>query len=357
MPRMTRRVPLHSNLPLVSLVLAATLFAACAWDPYIPGEPPPFQEVVVDPATLAERLALGSAYVGELSCFAPRCQKRFRVVAPESGRLSVRLLPSLQGVDAQVRMVVEGSREVLGQARSVRGGSADVTVLTVSEPVEPGTYFVLLQTLGGPMQFELLATLSPGEGPDQAAYVDPRLPERPTRPVDPPPKKIDLGRLHGGVEAAYDPATNYERHTTFLFPQRTAPAGDARAGMQLEQPVDREIRRYLAEALRLKGLRPAEGDEPADLLVEFSTSASTKVVPPLPFLQDWYSVGGEKVPLGGQVDAKARFTVDIIEGGTYRLAWHATVERRFRPEVSIGPDSTAMLREAVIDLIAPYPPR
>lgn len=357
MPRMSRRVPLHSNLPAVFLLLAATSFAACAWDPYIPGEPPPFQEVVVDPASLAERLALGSPYVGELSCFAPRCQKRFRVIVPESGQLSVRLLPSLQGVDAQVRMVVEGSREVVGQAASVRGGSADVTVLTVREPVEAGTYFVLLQTVGGPMQFELLATLSPGEGPDEAAYVDPRLPEQPTEPVDPPPKKVELGRLHGGVEAAYDPATSYERHRTFLFPQRIAPAGKARPGMELEQPVDREIRRYLAEALRLKGLRPAEGTEKADLLVEFSTSASSRVTPPLPFLQDWYNVGGEKVPLGGQVDSKARFTVDIIEGGTYRLAWHAEVERRFRPEVSLGPDSTAMLREAVTDLLAPYPPR
>lgn len=355
MPPM-RRVSLPSS-SVVVLVLAASLVAGCAWGAYVPGEPPPFQEVVVDPSTLAERLALGSAYVGELSCFAPRCQKRFRVVAPESGRLAVRLLPSLQGIDAEVRMVVEGSQEVLGQARSVRGGSADVTVLSVAEPVEAGTYFVLLQTLGGPMRYELLATLAPGEGPEDLTYVDPRLPERPKRPIDPPPKKVELGRLHGGVEAAYDPATNYERHTTFLFPQRTAPADQARPGMEVEQPVDREVRRYIAEALRLKGLRPAEGSEPADLLVDFSTNASTRVAPPLPFLQDWYGVGGARVPLGGQVDAKARFTVDIIEGSTYRLAWHATVERRFRPQVSLGPDSEAMLREAVADLLAPYPPR
>ena len=332
----------------------ALLLGACAWDPWLPGEgnwTPPAE--VTDPATLAEFLALGSVRVDELDCYARRCKKRFRVVVEEPGLLTVRLIPELEGPDAQARIVLEAIRGVLAQAGTGRGPRTDVTVLSVREAVDPGTYFVLIQSLGGPMPYELGAYLEPGTGPTDPSPSEPVARAEPNPPSGPPPRLVEVD-LPGRTRASYDPAVSFVNLRTFDF-TRNAQAGDAApAGTVVEEPIDRQIRRFLADDLELKGFRPATGGEPADLRVEFSRDDATRLYYLAPFI--WYEQFTPGMPYQVQANVAARLTVVIVDNRSTRIAWHGTSEKSLGPGINLGDDTTSLAREAVSDILAPFPP-
>jgi len=337
--------------------LAAAALFACTWTPWIPGERSWNPPVVVDPAKLAERLPLPTTYVDELDCYAQRCERRFRLVVEEPGQLTVRVLPELASQDAQGRLVLESPGGVLAQSASGRGPHPDVVVLAVREPVNPGTYFVLLQSLGGPMPFELTAVHSPGEGPasqPSAAAVREEVPP----PAGPPPRLAKV-KLPGQAGAGYDPEVSFAGLRTFQFPRATLPGETPPAGTPLEQPLDRQIRRFLADDLERKGFRQATGKEPADLLVDFSRGAVTRdLYHPFAYVYGWYDVVVFQGPyLGGEVDTRATLTVDILEARSQRLAWHAYTTKGVGPGITYGEETTRLVREAVHELLAPFPPR
>jgi hypothetical protein len=342
--------------PRFLLLAAATvcLVPACVWDPWIPGQSKWNPEIVVDPANALQQLALDAPYVDELDCYARRCQKRFRLVVEQSGQLTVQAMLELASQDEQARMVLEATRGVVAQDSTGRGPRTDVPVLALRRAVERGTYFVLLQSIGGRIPYELTATLTPGAGPTPSPRAEAPPPEMPRQPKGPAFRfeKIELG---AGAGADYDPAVDFSGIRTFTFPPPQRPAEALPAGTRLETPEDRQIRRLLAEALALKGMRQATGDEEADLMVTFSTGEKSLSFHAFPLLYERYGV--TRMGSGFGVDTRGTLVVDMVEVSSGRMAWHAWTTRGLGPGITYGAETTALLREAIADILAKFPPR
>ena len=226
-----RRSQPHLTL-LAAAIAAACLVSACVWDPWIPGQRKWNPKIVVDPANVLQQLALDAPYVDDLDCYARRCQKRFRLIVEQSGQLTVQAMLELASQDEQARMVLEATRGVIAQDGSGRGPHSDVPVLAVRSAVEKGTYFVLLQSVGGRIPYELTATLTPGTGPappPRAAAPPPEMPRQPKGPAF-HIEKIDLGAKAG---ADYDPAVKFSDIRTFTFPRLARPGETVSPGFRV----------------------------------------------------------------------------------------------------------------------------
>ncbi len=339
-PRLVSAVPKRAPLPFVAFL--AALSVACAWDPYIPPTPPPTRAISTPPA---ERIPLDTAWVDTLDCYSRRCQTRFRVVVDEPGQLTVQVLPELAGPDAQAKLVLESVTGVLGLAATPRGVSADVITLTVREPVDAGTYFILLQSLGGPMPYELSASLTPGEAPVERP-LDPIVPET---VLEGDRSLVEISGLRQGNRATYDAMVGFERARSFQFPS-APPAG---AGASIDSPLDRRVRRFIASELQRKGIGQASGAGRADLIVDFETSSRARVYAALPFIYGAYEIQPPVAHFGSASNERYALTIDIIERETNRLAWHAEVTGPLGPE----DDPSQLLRAAVTEALSSFPPR
>ncbi len=362
-----RRGLLGRGLRRASAVLLALALSGCAWSAWVPGESNWNPDVVVDPARLSTNLPLDSTYVETLGCYGNVCDKRFRVIAPRAGTLTVRALFEMQSNDQQGRLLLESPSKILGQANTGRGPRTDVSPLIVRASVAKGTYFVLIQGIGGgaPIPYELTATLSRESVTDAvlsevtpepenlaltevtaAANATPGA-EDPERPEDATPHrlvKFDRGVVGGG---GYDAAVRLTGNDTFAFPSLARP-GEIAPGTPLLGPDDRQIRRFLAEALQGKGFRQAEGDAPPDLMVDFTTGDKTRALVAAPLLAFY-----------GLVDrpySRGRLVVDIVDRRTDRLAWTAWTTYAAGPG-AIEPEQTAEeLRRAVTEALTGFPP-
>ncbi len=345
--------PQHHQLLLAVATAVACLVSACVWDPWIPGQSQWNPEIVVDPANRLQLLALDAPYVDDLNCYAQRCQKRFRLIVDRPGQLTVTALLELTSEDQQARLVLENTLGVIAQDGTGRGVRTDVSIIAVRSQVEAGTYFVLLQSLGPRIPYELTATLVPSAGPARLPEPEPVV-EVVSLPPDRQPLRfteVDLGFDAGG---GFDPTVIFTGLSTFTFPLPPQPGDPLPAGTALETPQDRQIRRFLVEGLRLKGFRQATGGEQADLLVDFSTGQRSRTVSTIPILYsnyDFISMGH-----GYQVDTRGTLVIDIIDTQSGRLAWHAWTTKGVGPGITPGQKTTALVREAVADVLAKFPP-
>lgn len=326
--------------------------AACTWGGYIPGEKSWNPDPVVKPGELAAQLALDARRVDTLSCYAPLCTKRFRVVAPESGTLAVSMVPELASDDAQARLVLEGIEGVLGKAGTGRGPRSDVPALAVVARVDAGVYFVLLESVGGPMPYQLTARLTPGAGP-------PPPPERRQRPSDEPPPELVAVPGAGNVRAGYDPAVTFPALSSFRFPAPAAPGDEDRVGAPLDDPLDRMIRRQIADELERRGFRQAAGGEAPDMLIDFSRRAVNRDFYGLFSLYDRYGFGVDTNDwaLGDRVATRGILVIDIVDAQSERLAWHAVTTTGLGPGITPGAPTEAALRKAVAEALLGFPPR
>jgi hypothetical protein len=346
-------VPPSEQILLAVATAVACLVSACVWDPWIPGQSKWNPEIVVDPANRLQELALDAPYVGNLNCYAQRCQKRFRLVVDRPGQLTVTALLELTSEDQQARLVLEDTRGVIAEDGTGRGVRTDVSIIAVRSQVEAGTYFVLLQSLGPRIPYELTATLTPSAGSATLPEPEPVV-EIVSLPPDRQPLRfteVDLGFNAGG---GFDPTVIFTGLGTFTFPLPPQPGDPLPAGTALETPQDRQIRRFLVEGLRLKGFRQATGGEEADLLVDFSTGQRSRTVSTIPILYsnyDFVSMGH-----GYQVDTRGTLVIDIIDTQSGRLAWHAWTTKGVGPGITPGEKTTALIREAVADVLAEFPP-
>ncbi len=340
---------------LAGAALVAAVFAiACGitWTPWIPGERSWNPDLVVDPTRLSTQLPLDVPYVDELDCYSSSCQQRFRVALDQPGTLTVSLVPELGTQDARARIVLESIGGVLGQDNSGPGPHPDAVLLAVSRQVDRGVFFVLIQAVGGPMPFELSANFAPGAAPAPRAVA--RRPQLEVPPPAGPPPRLQEVSLRGDAGASFDPAVNFPTIQTFTFP----PAPEPEPGAVLEQPMDRQIRRMIAENLTQKGFVQATGERPADLLVGFYTGARTRRVHDFDMINSFYD--GVRPPTfapAAGVDTRGTLTVDILDKRSNRLAWHAWTTRGLGPGITTGERTTALVREAVTHVLSGFPPR
>ena len=347
----------YSPQPRLALCAVATavacLLSACVWEPWIPGQSKWNPEIVVDPANILQQLPLDTPYVDDLNCYARRCQKRFRLVVERPGKLAVTAVLELTSEDQQVRIVLEATQGVLAQDGTGRGVRTDVSAISVGSEVEKGTYFVLLQSLGSRIPYELTATLTPSADPATPPELEPAIEIAPLPPDRQPLRftEVDLGFNAGG---GYDPTVVYSGLSTFTFPLPPQPGDPVPAGTPLETPGDRQIRRFLVEGLELKGFRQATGGEQVDLVVDFATGQRSRSFDPIPLLYQEYNFLGSGARF--QVDTRGTLVIDIIDTASGRLAWHAWTTKGVGPGITPGEKTTALVREAVADVLAEFPP-
>lgn len=348
---MQRRVSFLQRL----LLTAPVLLAACAWDPWIPGEKDWNPDIVVNPSELSDQLPLGSRYLGELSCYSALCERRFRIVVEEPGTLAVSMIPELASDDAQARLALESvDRGVLGQAGTGRGPRTDVPALAVTARVDAGVHFLLLQSIGGPVPYQLVARLTPGAG----APAAPAPVARPA-PVEGPPPRLVAADRAGSVRAGYDPAVSFADLATFRFPGPIELGDAGQAGAPLEDPTDRLIRRHLADELTRRGFRQAAGNEAADLLVEFARGTVNRDFYGIFSLYERYGFGistGDWA-FGERVQSQGFLVVDLVDARSHRIAWHARTTERLGPGITAGEPGEALLRAAVTEALIGFPPR
>lgn len=339
---------------LHALLLALCVALSCTWKAWTPeGQGLGTRDTRVPPTPRSETLLLNTSRVDELRCYARRCQKRFRLAVDEPGRLTLRVVPELAGPDEQMRIVVETTRGVVSRAASGRGQRSGPTVLVVDESVQPALYFLLVESFGARVRYELTVHFEPEAAPAPSAG---KAAARPALPPGPPPRLVPV-EVRGVGGAGFDPAVSFDRIRTFAFPPSLSPEEAREAGAPMEQPLDRQIRRLIAEELRWKGLRQATGDRGADVIVDFSGRRFVSSYPELPFIYGWYELDPARVAYRRDPDARATLGVDLVETRSRRIAWHAWTTRGLGPGITPGEKTRALVREAVHDVLAGFPPR
>ncbi len=337
---------------------AAACVTACAWDPWIPGERNWNPPIVVNPGDLADQLPLDTRHVGELGCYTRLCEKRFRIVLERPGDLAVSLIPELTSNDDQVRIVLEGIRGVLARDGTGRGPHLDVPALAVGQTVDSGIYFVLIQSVGSAIPFQLTARLTPRDDIEFEPVPEAEVPPLRTLASDEPAPRLEEVRLAGRASAGFDPAVAFATLHTFRFP--APPDSDPQQpGMPFEQPIDRQIRRHLAEALEQRGFRQASGREEADLIVDFTRGTTNRAFRGIPMLYERYGFGAgvESFAFGTRTETQATLIVDIIDARSDRIAWHARTSTGMGPGITPGEATDALVRESVMEVLAAFPPR
>lgn len=344
--------------PLAAAIAVTLLGTACAWDPWIPGERNWNPPIVVNAGDLVDQLPLDTRHVGELGCYTRLCEKRFRIVLEQPGDLAVSLIPELTSDDDQVRLVLEGIQGVLARDGTGRGPHPDVPALAVSQTVSSGIYFVLIQSVGSAIPFQVTARLTPRDDVEIAPVIEADVPPRRTAASDEPAPRLEEVRLVGAASAGFDPAVSFATLHTFRFP--APPDGDPRQpGAPFEQPIDRQIRRHLAEALEQRGFRQASGREDADLIVDFTRGSTNRAFRGIPMLYERYGFGAgvESFAFGTRTETRATLIVDIIDTRSDRIAWHARTSTGMGPGITPGKATDALVRESVMEVLAAFPPR
>jgi hypothetical protein len=338
---------------LRAAIALLVLVPSCAYDPWIPGERSWNPDIVVNPGELSDQLPLDTRHMGTLSCYTALCEKRFRIVVETPGTLAVSMIPELASDDDRARLVLEGIEGVLGQADTGRGPRTDVPALAVSERVGAGVYFVLLESIGGPMPYQLTARVTPGEGPPPAPEPEPQpLAE------EPPPKLVEVPEI-GNVRAGYDPGVSFATLESFRFPVPSGEGDAGQVGAPLEDPLDRLIRRQLADELVRRGFHQASGSETADMVVDFSRGAINRDFYGIFSLYERYGFGVASTDwaFGDRVATRGTLVIDIVDTRSNRIAWHARTSEGLGPGITAGERSEALLREAITESLLGFPPR
>lgn len=333
----------------VGAALVAVALASCQWNPIIIDEPMP---EFTDPGEPTAELALGTPLKDALDCpTGGRCQDRFRLEVSEPGRLVLRVDPTDEGEDLEVRVVLEGPIGVLDQK------TGDDEGLEIAVPVRPGPHYVLIQALGGRFQYEVVARLEPGGGGGEVAGPQPAMPTEPLltpkRPTRQPPRL--------GTGSNYDPtqiqAFPEWRYYAFADPpQERLQSGEKVSNPMAETEVLRATRYVLAD----RGYFQSDDPEEVQFLVSAHVGSRTTTLYVVQginrmeeydqWFQQWGVLGGTITP---HTFTDGTVVIDFIDPGTGKLVWHGWTTIGLAPDV----DLRDQLRVAVEDILQKFPPR
>jgi hypothetical protein len=348
--------------PLVSLALLVFV-TGCTFGGYVPPPPPP--RPLAESEMNIPDLALGESVVAELDCFTDECRGRHRVIVPAAGvlKVSVNGPVSAKGQGARIaRVVLEG----IGQrVLKTRFGDEGPPPVQITNPVQRGVHFVLVQGLGGPIEYDIVAYFEPSD----TAVVEPGGADPPSplgrapAPALPPMGKgakdlrAEPGDLSDGADFAYDPRRDLKTMTTYAFAQdpaamlRTKQASSEGDPFVLRQ-IQREVRYYLAD----RAVYAAPTNE-ADLLVTVHVYSQSGT---------WYSVGSMILqrPYDYYFNAWGRagvavrphsymdgtLIINFIDRKTGELLWHGWTTE----PVSMNATGNEQIKEAVIKVLDQY---
>jgi len=334
---------------IVGCALGAMLVSACTFEGYVPTEPPP--PPLAESEANIQSLAIGEPHSGVLDCTSGQCRVRYRFVTPANGILSVTVEgPNGDGPEPEgpriARVVLQGiSQQNLD---IVYGTEIEKPPFMVSSPVRPGVHWVLIQALGGQVDYELTSSFEPDPGAtepgDLLGGALSGAPSPPPPPSGEPVKPSGSDRLGAdrpgntsdGADFAYDP----RRHDLFslrryAFAQDPAamlkgPPGSVEGNAFILRQIQREVRYKLAD---MQFDESPAGE--AQLLVSLHTSRTggrewylvndgIAARPYQTYMQQWTTTGGM---IGARTYEDGALVINFIDAKTGVLLWHGwTVE-------------------------------
>ena len=313
----------------------------CTFEGYVPTDPAPAP--LADSEALIADLPLGDTVRGDLDCPAGRCRVRYRIIAPESGELVVTV--SGPGGDETgdagprlARAVLEGVGQQTLAARTRGEGPPP---FEVRGRVQRGVHYVLIQALGGPVEYEVAVRFTPAPAPiaeagapagAPAPTAAPPVSRRPggkvVREVVPRPSAAP-GDLSDGADFVADPNVDILSLRTYAFAQDPAAMlqgepGSVKGNVFVLKQIQREIRYRLADM----GMRQVAANE-AQVLVAIGVGAQSTtwwstsfgaLPQPYEYYFDLWDRPGAAVLAHTYQDGILQ--IDLIDAKTGDLMWH-----------------------------------
>lgn len=321
----------------VALALTLVLGSSCAWDPIRLPEKPRER----DPVDAPSDLQLGERLSDTLECATAVCVRRFRIVVPEPGQLTIGARTNIENENELFSMTLESTHSgVLGSKTT---DTDPGPLLLVTADATPGTYFLLIRGAGGRIPFTVGSRLERGGVPVAAAAPNPDI-----EVSKPDLRKLEGGGARGG--AAYDPGVDFGAFKTFAFVKRPKPQ-PGQAGQPMEEPVERQLRRTIAFDLERKAFIRGEPDT-ADFLIGVGIGSSTAAwySRGLPYYFDTWEAGGHIV--GTHTYSQRTLVIDILDPKAEKLVWHGWSSVGV-PPLRMRDD---VINEIVADVLESFPP-
>ena len=329
------------------------LGVACAWEPAIPRSGPihkPITSPLDDPDVPLE---LNKTRNDSLNCPAGNCFTRYQVRVHAPGTLSIRLVPDFSDDETRLRVVFE---DPVG--RVIQIVSAEETGdVEVKGAVEPGPYQVLIQSVGGAVDYKLTATLRAG-GTVVQAPKDYQLRQADQVPVAP---VAQIGRpTKLGTDSAFNPKINFRKYRRYAFADVPQDRLKAPPGESIGNPfLDAEIQRSIRLELMNRGFIHSNTKESANFLISshVGTRASTWwglgidnfSRSYMGYFNTWSGYGSYIQP---HTYKQGTVVIDIIDVPLRELTWHGWSTETVSPIM----DKRELIRQFVHDILDQFPP-
>ena len=354
------------------MVLCATCMTACQFGGYVPKGT--HQPVAEEERNIAD-LAFDTLTRGELNCTEGLCRVRHRLRVTLPGMVDITVAgPRGKGTESGLtgpRLARAVLQDVYGRPLARNDPESTEGDMVFSSPVSDGPHFILIQGLGGLLEYELTATFTPG--PDAAPTAAsntgvPGLhaPDRGGSLTDPravPGASGAGGQKPGdvsdGADFAYDPAADLRQMRTYAFAENPEAQLDGSEVEDRGNPfVIRQIQRLIRYALADEGLQQVDAAE-ADFLIgvqvgsQSTTWYSMGNVPHSTsydsYFDRWRSVGAFVTP---HTYVDGTLIIDFIDPKSEELFWHGWTTE----PVNVKLDDENLLKGAVHAVLAQFEP-
>ena len=172
------------------------------------------------------------------------------------------------------------------------------------------------------------------------------------------PLLILAGCQSSKVTVDYDSQTNFNSYRFYQWlPDKSGTSDD------IDPLMSERIKDALEQQLPNTGMKPAQGEQAADVLVRYFMARSTKSSGSKGSVGVGGASGGGgsvmglsmSMPLGGDsVTQQAQVMVDFIDAKDEKLKWRGSRTFKFSDE---PPEQlTAMVQEVIAEILAKYPP-
>jgi hypothetical protein len=356
----------------IAAPLVALAIAGCTFEGYVPKEkpPPPLAESEANIASLE----IGETRSAGLDCTKGSCRVRYRLVVPSPGVLTVTVQGPLgEGPEPTgpriARVVLEGvGQQTLG---TVYGTDLGAPPVVLSSPVTEGIHFVLIQALGGQVDYSVGSSFEPKAG---EAEPGESLPKGVVMPAPPPPPPLPSqvkpagrartgadrpGNTSDGADFAYDP-TRLDLFNMRYYSFAQDPAamlkgspGSIQGNAFILRQIQRDVRYVLAN-MQFNEVPKSE----AQFLVSLHTGSQSgrawyavnDAIAPRPYdsyFQQWTAAG---LTMTAQTYVDGQLVINFIDAKTGALLWHGWTTESIP---NTGSDNKA-IDQAVKKVLAQY---
>lgn len=362
----------HHRTPrfALALVLLLVLGVGCTFDGYVPkGKHKP----VAEEERSIEDLAFGEAARGGLNCSEGRCRVRHRLRVDAAGHVDIvvdgpRGTPETPGP----RLARVMLQDVNGRVVARNDVEQETGPMAFDADVSPGPYFVLIQGLGGQLEYTVTATYAASSGVAHGAASPPptgadagaaaseavgaSAETAPTGRAARAATAHSPGDTSDGADFAADPSADLLGMRRFAFAenpesQLSGEQAEGRGNPFVIRRVQREIRYALADA----GVAQAEQRDTADYLVsvQIGSKATTwYTVSSMPrttsydaYFDRWRGMGAFINP---HTYVDGTLVIDFIDPTSGELVWHGWTTE----PVNVKLDDEEQLGRAVRAILA-----